>query len=285
MVHCGTYGNDINIVPWWFSTIQYFYGLFGWGQQQGYYFWHSDDAIDNLQKLDLLLAKVDTEGLKWLFFCMSELACECQDNVSVDQLDGKLLPIKCKCKATSNQKLHPRQAIWQLDIKHLTIPEALQFLEEGRAIVCKDKEGATYGKLSLWLAQVSERQEEKSPDKLKSIALFYIDALTYFQDTPGLIFKVVSYWSIVSSFEEACFPMLTKEMKQVPSHKFIPVIPQLCELLHFPEAGFKMGLMEILTRLSEDHHFHSVMTLLYHAKFEPGIELDKQAGNPSDQSL
>ncbi|EGG03684.1 uncharacterized protein MELLADRAFT_109128 [Melampsora larici-populina 98AG31] len=244
-----------------------------------------------IRKLDLLLAKVDTEGLKWLFFCMSELACECQDNVSVDQLDGNCLsgqsPLlywpkmrKCALDGIQNPELF-KFATYAA----LSFVTSLQFLEEGGAIVAKDKEGATYGKLSLWLAQVSERQEEKSPDKLKSIALFYIDALTYFQDTPGLIFKVVSYWSIVSSFEEACFPMLTKEMKQVPSHKFIPVIPQLCELLHFPEAGFKMGLMEILTRLSEDHHFHSVMTLLYHAKFEPGIELDKQAGNPSDQSL
>jgi ataxia telangiectasia mutated family protein len=76
-----------------------------------------------------------------------------------------------------------------------------------------------------------------------------------------LIFRLVSLW-LDNMYDEEVNKLLDKQLDQIPSYKFIVLVPQLAPHMSNVSDIFTRKILQLLERCAKEHPHHTLPTLL-----------------------
>ncbi|XP_068082647.1 serine-protein kinase ATM [Anabrus simplex] len=126
--------------------------------------------------------------------------------------------------------------------------------DDKRAVVLMEKQS------HIDMAEIENTEKER--DMYLTHALtYYLHGLIYGDKNNLQVFRVASLW-LDNMFHEELNKILESNLTRVPSHKFVPLLPQLTPRMSNVEDTFVVKLNGLLERCAIDHPHHTLPLIL-----------------------
>ncbi|XP_011494720.1 PREDICTED: serine-protein kinase ATM [Ceratosolen solmsi marchali] len=106
--------------------------------------------------------------------------------------------------------------------------------------------------------------ENIQKDKITYLSLAIKNYLSILQDSDEydlLVFRLISLW-LDNMYDEEVNKLIEKQLEQIPSYKFIVLVPQLAPHMSNISDIFTRKIFQLLERCAKEHPHHTLPTLL-----------------------
>lgn len=127
-----------------------------------------------------------------------------------------------------------------------------------------------------------ENIEQERRNYLSQALKYYLKTLQCSEEHNLLIFRLVSLW-LDNMFDEEVNEFM-KELKNVPSFKFVPLLPQLAaHISNDSESSFSVRIFSILLRCALEHPYHTLPVVLALKNLHSDDEFDSSATTKKEE--